>query len=115
MKFSKSLIAASSKPLILGILQSGKSYGYEIIQKVKELSDGVLEWSDGMLYPVLHKLEKDGLVETQWQLSDNGRHRKYYSITEAGKAELHAEQSNWLSIHQVMQRLWELNQSPAQG
>lgn len=111
LNFSKSLIAASSKPLILGILQGGKSYGYEIIQKVKQISQGTLEWSDGMLYPVLHKLEKDGLVESEWQLSDNGRHRKYYSITVSGKAELHTEKNNWMSMHEVMLRFWSTDTS----
>jgi DNA-binding PadR family transcriptional regulator len=58
---SKALIAASTKPLILSILLNGENYGYQIIQSVKRISGGQLEWSDGMLYPVLHRLEKDGL------------------------------------------------------
>lgn len=108
LSFSKSLIAASSKPLILGILQEGTSYGYKIIQRVKEISGGKLEWSDGMLYPVLHRLEKEGLVQSKWIRSEEGRHRKYYSITEEGKAALHQEHQNWVSINQVMEVLWNL-------
>ena len=61
---TKDLVAASSKPLLLSILAGGESYGYEIIQKVRELSGGRIEWSDGMLYPVLHRLERDGLIES---------------------------------------------------
>ncbi len=111
ISFSKSLVAASSKPLILGILQEGTSYGYKIIQRVKELSSGQIEWSDGMLYPVLHRLEKDKLIESKWVQSEGGRHRKYYAITEAGKAALHTEKEHWVSMNQVMQNLWALNPS----
>lgn len=111
LSFSKSLIAASSKPLILGILQEGTSYGYKIIQRVKEISSGKLEWSDGMLYPVLHRLEKEGLIASKWVQSEEGRHRKYYAITEEGKAALHQEQENWTSINQVMEVLWKLPSS----
>lgn len=106
MSFSKSLVAASSKPLILGILQSGKSYGYEIIQHVKELSGGQLEWSDGMLYPVLHRLEKEKLIKSEWIMSDGGRHRKYYSITELGKESLHLEKSSWNAMNNVLVKLF---------
>ena len=111
LSFSKSLVAASSKPLILGILQEGTSYGYSIIQRVKDISGGTLEWSDGMLYPVLHRLEKEKLIVSRWVQSDEGRHRKYYSITAAGKAALHLEKEHWLNMNKVMQNLWQLNPS----
>lgn len=107
--FSKSLVAASSKPLILGILQEGTSYGYAIIQRVKEISNGKLEWSDGMLYPVLHRLEKEGLIRSQWMQSEEGRHRKYYAITALGKQSLYKEKANWNSMNEVMQALWSIN------
>lgn len=105
---SKQLIAASAKPLILTILNRGESYGYDIIQKVTELSGGKLEWSDGMLYPVLYKMEKDHLVQTRWEMSDNGRHRKYYSLTARGKKELKAEMKEWISVHNIFADLWGL-------
>lgn len=103
---SKALVAASTKPMILAILRGGENYGYQIIQRVKELSGGKLEWADGMLYPVLHRMEKDGLVTTKWKLSE-GRMRKYYKITEAGKKELAEERKQWLSIHNVFLELWK--------
>ena len=109
--FSKSLVAASSKPLILGILQEGTSYGYEILQRIKEISNGKMNWADGMLYPVLHRLEKEKLITAQWILSEGGRHRKYYAITELGKVTLHAEKANWLSMHEVLLNLWSTNPS----
>ena len=61
MPVSKDLVAASATPLILSILAEGDSYGYAIIKRVRELSGGQMEWTDGMLYPVLHRLEKQGL------------------------------------------------------
>jgi len=105
---SKGLMAASTKPLILSILKGGKNYGYYITQKVKEISDGSLEWSDGMLYPVLHRLEKEGFIASEWIITNTGRRRKYYSITELGKQELRTEKENWMSVHAVFTQLWNL-------
>ena len=74
---SKDLVAASSKPLVLSVLADGESYGYEIIQRIRELSGGSIEWSEGMLYPVLHRLERDGLIRSEWKRAETGRERKY--------------------------------------
>jgi len=93
--------------MILSILFSGENYGYQIIQKAKDISGGALEWSDGMLYPVLHRLEKDGLVISQWKISEEGRYRKYYSLTDLGKKELKAERRQWLSVHSALAKLWK--------
>lgn len=102
---SKNLAAASTKPMILAILRGGENYGYQIIQRVKELSGGELEWADGMLYPVLHKLEKDGLVSTSWKISEEGRQRKYYKLTELGRTELNKEFEQWMSVHEIFIKL----------
>jgi DNA-binding PadR family transcriptional regulator len=104
---SKTLIATSTKPIILSILLSGENYGYQIIQRVKSISGGILEWSDGMLYPVLHRLEKEGHVISQWKISDGGRHRKYYRLTDRGREELEAEKRQWISVHSVLAELWK--------
>ena len=104
---SKALVAASTKPMILSILVRGEDYGYQIIQRVKEISGGTLEWSDNMLYPVLHRLENDGFIESRWRISDGGRLRKYYRLTELGRTELEAERSQWLDVHRALSRLWE--------
>lgn len=61
----KELVAASAEPLILSLLSKGESYGYAIIQEVKERSGGKLNWTDGMLYPVLHRLEQRGLIKAR--------------------------------------------------
>ena len=80
----KELIGASTIPIILTILLQGENYGYELIKKVKEFSQGKLEWSDAMLYPVLHRMQKEGLITARWEILENGRKRKYYKITPTG-------------------------------
>jgi PadR family transcriptional regulator PadR len=109
---SKALVAASTKPVILSILAGGERYGYQIIQHVIELSGGDLEWSEGMLYPVLHRLEKDNLIRSQWRISDNGRKRKYYHLTDYGRAELERDRREWSRVNSLLTRLWNPLSSP---
>ena len=104
---SKDLVAASSTPLVLSILSIGESYGYAIIKAVKELSSDELEWTDGMLYPVLHKLESQGLIASSWRTGENRRRRKYYGITTSGRQELESLRSQWASVHSALTRVWE--------
>jgi len=103
---TKALVAASSKPLILSLLAHGKSYGYQIIKNVEKLSGGELEWTDAMLYPVLHRMERDGLIKSEWVVLDNGRKRKYYQLTPLGKEARVAEQKQWLNVNQALEILW---------
>src|SRR5512136_1817268 len=103
---SKALTGASTKPIILAILKKGESYGYEIIQQVKDMTAGELDWSEPMLYPFLKRLEKDGLVKSQWRLSDRGPLRKYYKLTKLGQAELEREKGQWLKVHGALSALW---------
>lgn len=105
---SKDLVSASSKPLVLSILTEGESYGYAIIQRVRELSDHKITWADGMLYPVLHRLEAEGLIRSEWRQSDEGRDRKYYQITTTGRHALQTEQARWLTVHNTLSRLWKI-------
>ncbi|GAB5531050.1 MAG: helix-turn-helix transcriptional regulator [Roseivirga sp.] len=108
---SKNLTAASTRPIILGVLKQGNSYGYLIIKKIKEMSQGRLEWSDGMLYPVLHRLEKEELIRSEWVMADNARPRKYYHITEKGKQELLAEREQWIQVNSVLNAIWDIEPS----
>ncbi len=105
---AKDLVAASSKPLVLSILSGGESYGYEIIQRVRALSGGNVEWSDGMLYPVLHRLEREGLIASEWREAETGRERKYYSLTSKGCKALKGERQQWLKVHNTLCKLWKL-------
>jgi len=106
MKLPKDLVAASAVPLILSILEEGESYGYTIIQRVKELSGGEIEWTDGMLYPVLHRLEAQSLVRSRWGVSDAGRKRKYYALTTAGKRALVEQREQWQLVNSTLSTLW---------
>jgi DNA-binding PadR family transcriptional regulator len=107
MNIPKDLVAASATPLILSILGSGESYGYDIIRRVREMSDGEVEWTDGMLYPILHRLEKKGLIESHWGKSESGRKRKYYQLCPSGAKELETQRNQWNLISGMLQKLQE--------
>ncbi len=101
---SKELVAASSKPMILSILARGESYGYAIIHEVRARSGGRLNWTEGMLYPVLHRLERERLVRSRWATSEAGRRRKYYALSAKGKRALAAEREQWSLVHTTLSR-----------
>jgi len=105
--FEKALVAASSKPIVLSILAGGEDYGYQIIQKVKEVSGGEVEWSDKMLYPLLHRMEKERFLASRWKITPEGRLRRYYRITEKGRLELDSERRRWRTVNQALARLWK--------
>jgi len=98
----KELVAASAEPLILSLLSKGESYGYAIIQDVKARSGGKLLWTDGMLYPVLHRLERRGLLKSRWGESETGRKRKYYSLKKDGKTAMVKHREQWSLVHSVL-------------
>ncbi|HEX7004308.1 MAG TPA: helix-turn-helix transcriptional regulator [Trueperaceae bacterium] len=106
MNINKDLVAASSTPLVLAILAEEDSYGYAILSRVRDLSGGELEWTDGMLYPILHRLERFGLITSRWERSESGRRRKYYRLTATGRGQLLDEQRQWLTVDQTLRRLW---------
>lgn len=108
---TKELVAASTKPLLLSLLAEGESYGYELIQRVKEVSGDEIQWTEGMLYPVLHRLESEGLIEAEWRDAESGRQRKYYRLRKEGRNALKREQAQWLSVHQTLAKLWKLQPS----
>ena len=105
MATSKDLIAASATPLVLSILSHGDSYGYEIIQKVRDLSDGEMQWKDGMLYPILHRLEEKGFIKSYWGTADSGRRRKYYRLQKRGSQELREQRRSWSKLHAMLRTL----------
>jgi DNA-binding PadR family transcriptional regulator len=106
MEISKDLMAASSTPIVLAILAEGDSYGYAIIKRVRELSGGRVEWTDGMLYPVLHRLERLGYVEARWEVAESGRRRKYYRITRRGRGQLVEERDQWRAVDATLRGIW---------
>ncbi len=106
MKISKDLNAASASTIVLGILQTGESYGYAIVQKVRELSVGEVEWTDGMLYPILHRLEADALITARWGESETGRKRKYYRLTPQALPVMEDDRRQWQTVDAIFNRLW---------
>ena len=111
MELGKDLVAASATPLVLAILADGDSYGYAIIRRVTELSGGHLQWTDGMLYPVLHRLERHGLVASKWGASESGRRRKYYRITDAGRAVYKSNVAAWVATRRIIDSLLDVKES----
>lgn len=106
MDISKDLVAASATPLVLAILSEGESYGYAILKRVEEISQGELQWTDGMLYPVLHRLERNGYVEAMWGKSEVGRRRKYYRLTRQGLEQLEEQQRQWEVVDTTLRGIW---------
>ncbi len=104
---SKELVAASTVPLVLSVLSEGENYGYALIQRVRELSSGDIEWTEGMLYPVLHWMEKQHMIESEWQEADSGRRRKYYRLRKEGREALQFETEQWLTVHATLVKLWK--------
>jgi DNA-binding PadR family transcriptional regulator len=106
MRIGKDLVAAAATPMVLGILAEGESYGYAILQRVSDLSDGELEWSDGMLYPLLHRLERLGHVESTWGVSPTGRPRKHYRLSASGVSAFREQRRQWDVVSRALQRVW---------
>lgn len=98
----KEFVAASSVPLTLLILNEADSYGYEIIQYVSRLTGGELNWTESMLYPVLHRLEKQKLIKSYWGNSPTGRKRKYYSVTKSGLNALNEKERQWQILNHAL-------------
>ncbi len=99
---SRTLMAASTRPIVLAILSRGEDYGYSLIQKVKDFSAGKIDWTEGMVYPVLQRMEVDGLISSKWQISVDQRPRRYFRITEHGRAQLASELRGWGNVWKAL-------------
>jgi DNA-binding PadR family transcriptional regulator len=106
VNIDKDLVAAAATPLVLAILADGENYGYAILQRVRELSGGELEWTDGMLYPLLHRLHRLGYVTTQWRIPAGERRRRYYAITDAGQSALAEHRRQWVTVARALGDAW---------
>lgn len=105
MNLSKDQVAASATPMVLQILTHGEDYGYSILKRITTASAGQIEWSEGLLYPLLHRLERQGLIRSRWGQSPTGRRRKYYAITDDGLRELGVQDRQWELLVQTLHRL----------
>lgn len=106
-ELNKDLMASSLGPMIFLILKRQESYGYEIIQQLKDKTGGKLSVAEGTLYPVLKKMEEKEWIKGDWKKADNGRERRYYSITEKGNKELEEQISQWDFINNLISNLWQ--------
>lgn len=103
---TKDLMAASSIPMLLTIIKKEESYGYEIIQKIKDISENTIVWQEGSLYPVLKKMEKNELLRSRWSQTITGKKRKYYSITMKGANTLKMHKNQWLNVNEILNTMW---------
>lgn len=101
----RELKRGSLELIVLHLLQGGEAYGYEIVTKLTQETDGALEVSDGTLYPVLYRLERAGLVSVRWDTPERGVPRKYYQLTPAGRVELARLTHEWTTFANTMARL----------
>ena len=104
---SKELVTASTVPLVLSVLTEGESYGYELIRRVRELSGGRIEWTEGMLYPVLHWMERERMIESEWRAAAGERRRKYYRLRREGRMALKEEHQQWMAVHGTLMKIWK--------
>ena len=111
MRLSKDLVAVSATIMLLRILTGGPDYGYSILRRIAAASGEEIEWSEGLLYPLLHRLERTGLVTASWGRADNGRRRKYYSITDAGRRALTDSEAQWALVSRTLDALAPLKES----
>lgn len=96
MKFDKDLMKGSTKMLILNLLSTGDMYGYQMVKELEARSDNTFTLKEGTMYPILHTLESDGMVEAYWDESESGRRRKYYQITSSGRNLLEEKKKEWV-------------------
>jgi len=93
--YERELLKSSTDCLVLSIISDHPTYGYELIKELDTRSGGYFHFREGTLYPALHRMEKAGLIEGQWQTLPNGQERRYYYITSKGRDTLEHKRSTW--------------------
>lgn len=105
MEFSPDLVKGSIEPVILQLLSEQERYGYEIIKTVNQRTGNVFDWKEGTLYPWLHRLEGDKLIQSRWVEAESGRQRKYYRITKRGLSALTESKGEWTAFSKALNAL----------
>lgn len=103
------LIGASASSMVLAILKEGDNYGYEIVHKMKEMTDGQLKWQEATIYPILKQLENDGLITSYWRTEPGVRARRYFAIQEKGIKKLYENRKEWSLAQVIFGRLWSFD------
>ena len=98
----RELKRGSLELLVLHLLSRGETYGYEIVSTLTARTNGVLELTDGTVYPVLYRLERAGYVKVRWDTPERGVPRKYYKLTPAGRTELETLTREWTAFVDAM-------------
>ena len=107
---SKDLTGASAAAIVLCAISNNDNYGYEIVQKVKKISNGEITWKEASIYPVLKKLETGGMIKSYWKMQENERPRRYYTILSAGKKQLEIYLHEWELVYSVINKLKKTNE-----
>ncbi len=112
MRAERELMRGAGPVAVLKLLEDGAKYGYELVEALSEQTDGVLDMGQSTLYPLLYNLQSQELIRPSWKESENGRKRKYYSLTAKGKKRLASDTAQWRAVATAMQSLGILTQSP---
>ena len=91
--------------LILKSLSTGANHGYGIATRIHQLSDDVLRVEEGSLYPALYRMEEQGLIDSEWGLTENNRRARFYKLTRKGKAAVQAEMDGWLRLSSAVTKV----------
>ncbi len=105
------LVQGTLDLLILKILALEPLHGWAISQRLKQISDDVLQVSDGSLYPALHKLEQEGWIAAEWKTSELGRRAKFYALTRVGRRHLEREAANWERLSAAISQVVRLREA----
>ncbi len=97
-EFARNLATGTYDLIVLDVLRDGPSYGYGIVKRILEQSKYTIRWHQGTLYPVLHRLEKRGLLTSEWKGPKRGRQRRYYRLTALGQRLWREERGQWRSF-----------------
>jgi DNA-binding PadR family transcriptional regulator len=106
MAVDKELLKGTTSTLVLQLLSRKKMYGYQIIQELEILSGGLFEFKEGTLYPLLHALEENGYVTSEWAGAEGSRQRKYYVITKTGRGKLKDKKSEWNEFTKAIDKIF---------
>lgn len=108
--YSKELLKGAADTLVLSTFVQGEQYGYQVVKELERRSEGFFRLKEGTLYPILHRLERQGLLSARWETMPNGSERRYYALTAKGERELSAKLTEW---HTFVQAVARVTGSPA--
>jgi PadR family transcriptional regulator, regulatory protein PadR len=103
--YSRELLKGAADTLVLSSFVEGEIYGYQVVKELERRSEGFFCFKEGTLYPILHRLEKQGLLSGRWQTMPNGSERRYYGLTRKGQRVLSEKLSEWNSFSQAVSQV----------